>query len=68
MDGETIGEALGLEKDRERETTALVKKIVNNSQAKDEIIRRIEEQGLDKKELHYALFFAGGITRKNEVL
>ncbi len=59
---ETIGEALGLEKDKEKEITALVKKIVNSSQAKDEIIKRIEKQGLDKKELHYALFFAGGIT------
>ena len=66
MSRETTGEALGLEKDREREITALVKKIVNSSRAKDEIIKRIEKQGLDKKELHYALFFAGGFTTRRE--
>ena len=63
---ESLGKALGIDRDRERELMILSGRIVNNSTTKDEIISRIGKQGLEKKELYYALFRAGYIINRKE--
>ena len=67
MKEETLGETLGLDKDREVEIVKLVKKIIRSTLTKDKMIKRIEKQGLEKKELHFALFSAGNFAIKDDI-
>jgi len=58
----TVGEALGLSKQRNDEIVRLAEKIASKSQTKHEIIIRLQKQGLEKTELLLAVFVASAFV------